>query len=176
MSRSVFPIRRPRRRLCRIELQYDGDSLDFLTELSGAEAAEKFSGYSGEALLSAVKIFTYDTNPVTVKVYNSLTGSVLKTISNIIPNDFAWTKIDLDPAIDITDLSYFVVSVTSSDNSLGYSSALDGSEHAYLKYNGTFYDLNNFTVTDGSDDVTLTATGRSGRSSRVRSYTPPLMF
>jgi len=138
------------------ELDYDKDSVDFFIELDGAEAAEKFSGYSGEVQLAAVKILTYDANPVTVKIFDSLTNSALQTYPDVIPNDAAWTRIDLDPPIDLASQSSFAVSVTSSENSLGYSSALDGSGQAYLKYDGTFYDLSNFTVTDGSDDVTLT--------------------
>jgi len=131
------------------ELEFDNNQVDFFLELRENEAAEKFSGYSGEVQLSAVKILTYDTSPVTVRIYNSLTNSPLQTITDVIPYEQTWTRIDLNTPIDLTSMNSFAVSVTSSDNSVGYSSALDGDGRAFLRYNGTWYNLNVFQADNG---------------------------
>jgi hypothetical protein len=138
------------------EMEYDSNQVDFFIELDGSEAAEKFTALPKNATLSAVKILTYGSEAVTVKIYDSLSGAALQTISNIMPDEASWTKIELDTPVNLSAMSSFAISVTSSENSLAYSSALDGSGHAYLKYEGIFYDLSYFSVTDGSEEVTLT--------------------
>ena len=109
-----------------------------------------------EATLSVIKILTYDSSPVTIKIYSNLAEAPLLTMSGIIPDEQAWTKIILDNPTDLADLSSFAVSVTSSGNSLGYSSAQDGFGHAYIKTDEIFHDLRNYTVTGGSEVVSLT--------------------
>jgi len=138
------------------ELEYDGGSLDYFILLEGAEAAEKFDLNLSDATLSAIKILTYDSSPVTINIYSNLGDTPLLTMSDIIPNNQVWTKIILDTPIDLADLSSFAISVTSSENSLGYSSMQDGYGHAYVKPDEIFYDLSNFTVTVGSEVVLLT--------------------
>jgi len=156
-----------------VELEYDSDTLDYYIQLNGAEAAELFDGYSAEATLSGIKILTYDSNPVTLKIYNPVTGAALQTMNDIIPNDGAWTKIDLDTPIYLSDLNSFIISVTSSDNALGYSSALDGNGHAFVISDGTLYDLSNFTVTDGSEEKILTGNWAIRAVVREKIITPP---
>ena len=138
------------------ELGYDNDMLDYFIRLEDAEAAEKFDLNLSEATLSAIKILTYDSSPVTIKIYSNLAEAPLLTMSGIIPDEQAWTKIILDNPTDLADLSSFAVSVTSSGNSLGYSSAQDGFGHAYIKTDEIFHDLRNYTVTGGSEVVSLT--------------------
>lgn len=155
------------------ELEYDRDSLDYFIQLNDGEAAQKFDSYSAEASLTAIKILTYDSNPVTIRVYNAASGAVLLTIDDFVPNDGAWTKLDLDSLIDLRGLSSFLISVASSENSLGYSAAQDGTGHAFVKSNGTFYDLSYFNVTQGSEEIALTGNWAIRAIVREKIVTPP---
>ncbi len=135
------------------EIAYDGDSISFYIDLSNYEAAEKFTLPSDNSRLAAIKFNVNHNSPVTVRVYASLYSSPIEVYNNIIPNAGTWTRFDFDEDILPEFITSFAMSVSSSDNSLGYSHTEEGQGRAYLNVGMGFRDLSEFTTTN---DTTLT--------------------
>ncbi len=132
------------------EIAYDGDSLSFYIKLKidqkNCEAAEKFTLPSEDSRLAAVEFNVKEDLPVTIRVYSSLTSSPIAIYENIPPSAGMWTRFDFDEDILPETATSFALSISSNDNSLGYSHTEEGQGRAYLNIGAGFSDLSNFKV------------------------------
>ena len=131
------------------EIAYDGDSVSFYIDLSDYEAAEKFTLLSEDSRLAAIKFNVNKDSPVTIKVYSSLYGSPLAVYNNVVPDGGTWTCFNFDEDILSETSTSFALSISSNDNSLGYSHTGRGQGRAYLNAGDGFQNLSEFTTNNG---------------------------
>ncbi len=131
------------------EIAYDGDSVSFYIDLSDYEAAEKFTLLSEDSRLAAIKFNVNKDSPVTIKVYSSLYGSPLAVYNNVVPDGGTWTRFNFDEDILSETSTSFALSISSNDNSLGYSHTGRGQGRAYLNAGDGFQNLSEFTTNNG---------------------------
>ncbi len=128
------------------EIAYDNDQTKYYIQLQSYEAAEKFTGFTADAHLTAVKIKMYDNSPVTLRLYLTDNLTPILTLDNIIPTDASWTRIELPQPIALSQADAFYVAVSSITNSLGYCATEQGYQRAYCIAGTVFYNLRQFQV------------------------------
>jgi len=133
-----------------VELSNDDGEVDFFIDSLNVPIASLFSSINTSSTILSVKVFMGSNNPISIQIReNGVNSESIFEKSSIIPAINGWTEIKLESS-EITVSASTAVSITAEDLIIiGYDEDSNGIGNAFLKPNGLFVPLSNFTFKDG---------------------------